>query len=489
MPTFFNFNNRKGVFMIPAGATKSPTPAPPSFSNTKSLLFDGVDEYVDLGNPTYLQSSTTATISLWVKFTDVTTAGYTNLLTVGNSGTRLLFMRINPYNTVRRIEFGVLSSFARATSADFSDLSSGVWYHIMGFYNRDLNDGTDCEIWLNGSKIHDVDVTATLPATITENMYIADQGIFSPLDGNLDEVAVWNTDERANASAIYNGGVPGNLNDLPTPPNQWYRCGDNSTYQTPQILMPEDTNKDKVSNYSLTFDGVDDYVDIGNPTELQITGNLTLSAWVKRDSTSTSNNYMIIGKDNVTTGIRAYSLVRNSSTGKAQLNIWKSNVLYNVQSTTTINNDQWYHIMGVNDGSDLKIYVNGVLENTNVGGGGTIDNATIDFEIGRRQAFTNEGYWNGSIDEVAVWNSDQSANISTIYNSGTPTTITGATAYWKLGEQATFSTNWTVPDQVGSNDGTSANMTIEDRVGDAPNSSNNAVSFNMEEADIDNDTP
>lgn len=230
MPTFFNFNKRKGVFMIPAGATKSPTPAPPSFSNTKSLAFDGVDEYVDLGNPTYLQSSTTATISLWVKFTDVTTAGYTNLLTVGNSGTRLLFMRINPYNTVRRIEFGVLSSFARATSADFSDLSSGVWYHIMGFYNRDLNDGTDCEIWLNGSKIHDVDVTATLPATITENMYIADQGIWNPLEGNLDEVAVWNTDERANASAIYNGGVPGNLNDLPTPPNQWYRNGDGDTY-------------------------------------------------------------------------------------------------------------------------------------------------------------------------------------------------------------------------------------------------------------------
>jgi hypothetical protein len=219
------------INIIPANPIKSGGGGG-GFSNTKSLLFDGVDEYVDLGNPTYLQSSTTATISLWVKFTDVTTAGYTSLLTVGNSGTRLLFMRINPYDTVRRIEFGVLSSFARATSADFSDLSSGVWYHIMGFYNRDLNDGTDCEIWLNGSKIHDIDVTATLPATITENMYIADQGIWNPLNGNLDEVAVWNTDERAHASAIWNLGVPSNLNDLPTPPNQWYRNGDGDTYPT-----------------------------------------------------------------------------------------------------------------------------------------------------------------------------------------------------------------------------------------------------------------
>ena len=40
-----------------------------------------------------------------------------------------------------------------------------------------------------------------------------------------------------------------------------------------------------------------------------------------------------------------------------------------------------------------------------------------------------------------------------------------------MGEDATFSGGvWTVPDQVGSNDGTSNAMTIEDRVGEAPNS-------------------
>ena len=33
--------------------------------------------------------------------------------------------------------------------------------------------------------------------------------------------------------------------------------------------------------YSMDFDGVDEYLSIGNPTELQITGALTLSAWVK----------------------------------------------------------------------------------------------------------------------------------------------------------------------------------------------------------------
>jgi len=58
-----------------------------------------------------------------------------------------------------------------------------------------------------------------------------------------------------------------------------------------------------------------------------------------------------------------------------------------------------------------------------------------------------------------------------------------------MGEEATFSTNWTVPDQVGSNDGTSANMTIDDRTGDASNSTSNAVSFNMTESDRETDVP
>ena len=58
-----------------------------------------------------------------------------------------------------------------------------------------------------------------------------------------------------------------------------------------------------------------------------------------------------------------------------------------------------------------------------------------------------------------------------------------------MGENATFLTNWTVPDAVGTNDGTSVNMNVFDRVGEAPNSSNNAVSLNMDFVDVVPDVP
>ena len=121
--------------------------------------------------------------------------------------------------------------------------------------------------------------------------------------------------------------------------------------------------------------------------------------------------------------------------------------------------------------------------------------------------------WTGSIDEVAVWNSDQSANVATIYSSGTPADISSLSpiSHWRMGEDATFSTNWSLPDNgSASNTGTSANMTIadlegdapnytggglsanmtiEDRVGDAPNSTSNALSYNMTESDRETNVP
>ena len=42
---------------------------------------------------------------------------------------------------------------------------------------------------------------------------------------------------------------------------------------------------------------------------------------------------------------------------------------------------------------------------------------------------------------------------------------------------------------IPTNDFTSSNMTIEDRVGDAPNSSNNSLSYNMDEVDRETDVP
>jgi hypothetical protein len=218
---------------------------------------------------------------------------------------------------------------------------------------------------------------------------------------------------------------------------------------------------------SIEFDGVNDYIDCGNPTSLQITGALTISAWIK--TTNTTTNSIIVGKDGVSTGTRSYQIQVQSS-GEARFIIFKSGGQSLVSSTTLVNDGNWHHVMGVNNGSDLKIYVDGILENTTIAGGGTILNGTSYFAIGRREANAPQNilWYNGNIDEVAIWNSDQSANISTIYNSGIPNDLCtlNPLSWWRMGDGDTFPT--LTDNGSGGNDGTMTNMTSGNIVEDVP---------------------
>lgn len=227
-----------------------------------------------------------------------------------------------------------------------------------------------------------------------------------------------------------------------------------------------------VNEYSMTFDGIGDYVTMGNPASLQITGSLTLSAWVK-----TSNNSQIqtiIGKDGVSTGTRSY-LLNLATTGEARFFVFKSGSNTSVFSTSQINDGLWHHVLCVNDGADLKMYIDGTLENTTVGGGGTMLNGTSYFAIGRREANTpsNYNFLDGNIDEVAVWNSDQSSNINSIYSSSGALDLSSLNplSWWRMGDGDSFSTNWTLIDNgSGGNDGTSVSMPADARLPISPNS-------------------
>ena len=51
-----------------------------------------------------------------------------------------------------------------------------------------------------------------------------------PFNGSIDEVAIWNSDQSANASAIYGAGVPTSLASYS--PLSWWRCGDGDSAPT-----------------------------------------------------------------------------------------------------------------------------------------------------------------------------------------------------------------------------------------------------------------
>ena len=107
----------------------------PAFSSTKSMAFDGVDDFINCGAATYLDGLTTATISLWVQ---PLTTGITDVIRRGNTSSSDI--RIWIYPSSDRIDFGIGSSICRTTT---TTLNVGTWYHIYACYDKDLNNGKD----------------------------------------------------------------------------------------------------------------------------------------------------------------------------------------------------------------------------------------------------------------------------------------------------------------------------------------------------------
>jgi hypothetical protein len=276
--------------------------------------------------------------------------------------------------------------------------------------------------------------------------------------------------------------------------------GDNGVFKDPQWLLPENSNKDKVSNYSMSFDGSDEWINCGRDSSLDFSTQLTISAWIKTDVTAGTTVMPILFKDSTGGPSRCYGLsFRPLSFG---FDIGLFSVFHNTSPVTStsvytniagaLSDGQWHHLMGTYDGTDntdaLKIYVDGVLDNTATpapGSTGITIETLVDVAIG---SISHGASWwyEGNLDEIALWGTDQSSNISFIYSGGTGGTLPNLSSlnpvsYWKMGDMAYSASTWVIPDQgSGGNTGISDNMEIFDRVGDAPNSTNNALSYNME---------
>lgn len=434
----------------------------PAFSNTYSLAFDGVDDFISF-SPFSLSAE--FTLSAWVKPVSLS-ANQGNIISAATNNANKL--GISSSSSVQVKLGGIISTITDAGSNNFS---IGVWQHILII--RDSSNIVT--VFRNGSAFGS-------PSTANAGTGTYDSiGKFNNsqfLDEQLDEVAYWTSDQTSNISAIYNSGVPNNLNDLTTPPTAWYRMGENGSYKSPQWLLPENSNKDKVSNFSFNFDGVDDKITFSSITT---SGAFTVSFWAKPTAFNVNGSSFIFGTESGNSNF--FKLISATS---VQFKIVDSSGTTNTFNDTTGSNDvvldAWQNFIATRDASgNFKLYRNGVQF------GSTLTNAnTITINSIGRVIASSIGYA-GNVNNFVYWDSVQ--DVAPIYNSGTPTTITGAVTHYKMGEDATFSTNWTVPDAVGSADGTSANMTIEDRVGEAPNSTSNALSYNMTESDRETDVP
>jgi YVTN family beta-propeller protein len=162
------------------------------------------------------------------------------------------------------------------------------------------------------------------------------------------------------------------------------------------------------SGGALSFDGVDDYVNVGNGLYNQ---ELTIQCWIYPTEI---RQQVIFSKEMNNTGYQVF-MGSNGTINVGMDGLGASGG--RPSGSTVINTNQWTHVVivmksGIADGS--AIYINGVLEDT---GTGTISTgATNPVDIGRKTDGTL--YFIGKIDDVKIYNYARSAtDILAEYNA------------------------------------------------------------------------
>lgn len=217
------------------------------------------------------------------------------------------------------------------------------------------------------------------------------------------------------------------------------------------------------SSNCLTFDGVDDYVDISSAlpdTNLMLGTGITVACWAKRNGNAGSANMLFSHRDQSTELLQC---ALHSTNGVTMQFRSSTNTLYSVRDTS-VDDTVWHHYAFVFDfnGDEMRLYVDGVeSDQTNIVSSGSLDSA--ESYLGARSSTgggPNGGYAHVNMANVFIKQSVLSdANILAIYNG----TYSGSClARYPLAEGA----GSTVYDISGNdNHGTLTNFTLSNAWG------------------------
>ncbi|MDM3849924.1 MAG: transporter substrate-binding domain-containing protein [Aphanizomenon gracile PMC627.10] len=164
---------------------------------------------------------------------------------------------------------------------------------------------------------------------------------------------------------------------------------------------------------AIDFDGVGDYIQIENYDGMyDRSKSMTVEAWIKVDQFNTASQAIIRKGDN------GWRLERNGTTNKIDFtfDVYKNTTTTqvldgnrSVVSNRQFNDQQWHHVIATTDGLNVTLYVDGKLDNSvtytnpNDGYSRSIFNSNAPVIIGGYRGTTQQ-YFDGKIDEVAIWN-------------------------------------------------------------------------------------
>lgn len=174
-----------------------------------------------------------------------------------------------------------------------------------------------------------------------------------------------------------------------------------------------------VGNGAMQFDGIDDYINVG---DIFYSDSLTVCTWVNPAVIDENIKSLVIKRNSsgIKAGANEWMMVQSSE--GFQYAAWSAtgDVVVDLKGPSLTSNDlnKWSHVCAVQqgDGKESYLYVNGSQVNS-VSQSGIMANKSGHVQIAARTNNNSQRYFNGSMDEVRIYNRAlSSSEISEIYS-------------------------------------------------------------------------
>jgi hypothetical protein len=320
---------------------------------------------------------------------------------------------------------GYINYYGNSNLQYTTAVSLNTWYNVV--FVKSSTAGK--KIYLNGVEVATDTDTGNLPASFpTYSRSLIGGGIYNAstdwrfFNGKLDQFRIFDKVlSSGEINSLYNETTTTAALGTITNPSTtaYYKMADATDETGSYNGTASNVDFNVVGKYGFAgkFNGTNSYLYAANSVQ-QPTKNFSASVWVYLNA-NPSSGYGIVGNFQSGSSPQNGWVIARAS-GDTKFSFWADGTANSnggkAVGTTVIQTGVWYHVVGTYDGTNVKIYVNGSLENS-VAYSTTPGTTNQPLVIGRWYGNYDDYYTDGKIDQIRIFNKAISADeVTKLYN-------------------------------------------------------------------------
>jgi hypothetical protein len=377
------------------------------------LALDGTGDWIDTPNHAdFILGSGNFTIDMWIKAAtngvDLYFSGHCDAVGGASTNSAWYFLRSSATNVINF--FVVQGTGAVGMSSTTALTIAKGWTHIAAVRN-----GSTMLLFVDGVAEGSASITGAVNTSTNAKVGIGSLGNFTsnPWNGWFDEfrfsvgIARWTANFTPPTSPYNVQVADAYMPRVAADKVLLHFDGPNNstTFQDQAGTAWTSHGGAKIDNTEDAgfFDGVDDYIDALDSPAFTFGTTFTVECWFKVNDSGVLRALFGQGDSSGTASTRTVDIYRHSTLDVLVAELFSGSSGTNIVGTTRFTdkvNVGWHHVAVVRSGSNFKLFVDGILENTFTSAM-SINDSTNKFSIGTLGEYTGAP-WSGWIDEFHI---------------------------------------------------------------------------------------